>query len=110
MHANLKFIIENAVVNKLEFVDVLVYRDKHNFYTTIDKKTTFTGDYIPFNSYGPIKHKINLISCLTYRAIKVCSYRYLMIELENVRNIFKYLGYPLDNIDSIIATKINLMV
>ena len=64
MHANLKFTIENAVYSKLAFLDVLVHREKQHLYTSIYRKTTFTGDYIPFNSYSPIKQKINLISCL----------------------------------------------
>ena len=73
MHANLKFTMENAVDNNLVFLDVLVHREKQHFYTNIYRKTKFTGDYIPFNSYSPIKQKIDLISCLTYRAIKICS-------------------------------------
>ena len=103
MHANLKFTIENAVDSKLVFLDVLVHREKQYFYTSIYRKSTFTGDYIPLHSYTPIKQKINLISCLTYRVIKICSERYLKSELENLRNIFKDLGYPLDIIDSTIA-------
>ena len=94
-----------------QFGDALVHRDKHNFYTSIYRKTTFTGDYIAFNSYSPIKQKINLINSLTYRAIKIYSERYLKSELENVRNIFKDLGYPLDIIDSTISkTKHKLSV
>ena len=46
MHANLTFTIENAVDNKLAFLDALVDRNKHNFYRSIYRKTTFTGDYI----------------------------------------------------------------
>ena len=103
MHANLKFTMENSVDNKLAFLDVLVHWKNKKIYTSIYRKTTFTGDYIPFNSYSPIKQKINLISCLTYRAIKICSDGYLETELENVKNIFKDLGYPLDIIKSTIA-------
>ena len=103
MHINLNFTIENALNNKLAFLDVLVHREKQKFYTSIYRKTTFTGDYIPFNSFSPIKQKINLISCLTYRAMKICSEKYLKSELENLRNIFQNLGYPLDLIDSTIA-------
>ena len=103
MHANLKFTIKNAVDSKLAFLDILVHREKQHFYTSIYKKTTFTGDYIPFNSYSPIKQRIKLISCPTYRAINICSERYLKSEFENIRDIFIDLGYPLDIIDSTIA-------
>ena len=55
VHANLKFTFENTVDSKLAFLDVLVHREKQHFYTSIYRKTTFTGDYFPFNSYSPIK-------------------------------------------------------
>ena len=30
------------------------------------------GDYVPYNSYSPMRQKLNLISCLAYRAMKIC--------------------------------------
>ena len=83
MHANLKFTIENAVDSKLSFLDILVHQETQHFYTSIYRKTTYTGDYIPFNSYSPIKQKLNLISCLTYRVIKICSEKLVKSQLEN---------------------------
>ena len=103
MHANLKFTIENALDNKLEILNILVHREKHNLYSSIYRKTADTDDYTPFNSYIQIKQKISLISCLTYRVIRICSDRYLIIELENVRTTCKGLGYPLNIVDSTIA-------
>ena len=55
MHANFKFSIENALDGKLTFLNVLVHRDKQHFSTSIYKKTTFTSDYITFNSTVQVK-------------------------------------------------------
>ena len=43
-----------------------------------------------------MRQKLNLISCLAYRAMKICSERYLKTELAKVESIFATLGYPLD--------------
>ena len=77
MHANLEFTIEIAIENKLAFLVVMVNRENQNFYTNIYRKSTFIGDYVPYNSNSPMRQKLNLISCLAYRAIKICSERYL---------------------------------
>ena len=57
LHNNHDFTIENAVGNKLPFVDVLVHWDKQIFFTSVFKKNYFTGDYIPYNSYSPMQEK-----------------------------------------------------
>ena len=49
-----------------------------------------------------MRQKLNLISCLTYRAMKICSEKYLETELSNVERIFATLGYPLDIIKNTI--------
>ena len=99
MHRNLEFTLDNT----LAFLDVLLKFYKHNFYKSIYIKTTFTGDYITFNSYSSIGQKLNLNSCLTYKDIRNYFDRYLMFDLGNVKHIFKALGYPMDSIDSKIA-------
>ena len=96
MHANLEFTMEIAIDNKLALLDVMVRRKNQNFHTNIYRKRTFSGDYVPYNFYSPMRQKLNLISCLAYRAMKICSKGYLKTELVNVERIFTTLAYPLD--------------
>ena len=80
----------------------MVNRENQTFYTNIYRKSTFSGDYVPYNSYSPMRQKLNLISCLAYRAMKICSEKYLETELSNVERIFATLGYPQDIIKNTI--------
>ena len=59
MHANLEFTWEKATKNKLAFLDFMVYWEHQKFYTYINRKGTFCGDYVPYNSYSPIRQKLN---------------------------------------------------
>ena len=49
-----------------------------------------------------MQQKVNLISCLTYRALRLCSEEHLEDVILNVKRIFLNLGYPDDIIYSII--------
>ena len=69
LHHNLEFTMENSVDNKLHFLDVLVHFESVTFSTSVFRKIYFTGDYILYNSYSPMQQKVNLIICLTYRAL-----------------------------------------
>ena len=60
----------------------------------------YTGDYIPYNSYSPMQQNINLISFLTYKAIRLCSKVYLKDEILNVKNNFLNLGNLYDIVNS----------
>ena len=96
MHPSLSFTCEGEENNRLAFLDVLVEKNNNSFTTSVFRKKTFTGDYISWGSFNPISRKINLISCLTSRANKICSPSKLPDELENITKIFKDLGYPDD--------------
>ena len=73
----------------------------------IYRKPTWTGQYINFNSFVPLKIKRNLIRCLTERALRICSNDSLDSELENIRNIFLQNDYPLRLIDKTIMSTRN---
>ena len=94
IHSALTFTKEDEVNNSIAFLDVLIERSKPSFSTSVYRKSSFTGDYILWSSFCPKRYKINLISCLANRALKICSPSKLDTELENVANIFSALGYP----------------
>ena len=94
LHDSLVFTKENEVNDSLAFLDVHIERNHGSFITTVHRKSTFTGDYIPWSSFCPTKQKLNLISCLTHRALKICSPSKLDCEMENIYKLFSSLGYP----------------
>ena len=69
------------------------------------KKTTFTGQYLRWNSFSPQKRKLNLILTLTNRALKICSPDKLQPELDKITSILLANGYSDDVIKSAIAQK-----
>lgn len=94
MHAALSFTKEAEKNNSIPFLDVLVERSHTSFITSVSRKSSFTGDYILWKSFCPKRYKINLISCLTNRALKLCSTCRLDDELGRIAEIFAALGYP----------------
>ena len=62
--------------------------------TTVYRKPTFAGQYIPFQSFCPLSQKIGLISCLVFRAHKICSKKLFKEKLDKIKSIFGALGYP----------------
>ena len=94
LHPNLNFTIEKEKDNRLPFLDVLLVRTDTELLTTVYRKPTFAGQYIPFQSFCPLSQKINLISCLVFRAFKICSKKLFDEELDKIKSIFGALGYP----------------
>ena len=72
-HNKIKFTNEIESNNKLSFLDVKVTRENNNFITDVYRKPTFTGLGLNFNSFTPIKYKINNIKCLLFRTYEICS-------------------------------------
>jgi len=59
LHPALKFTVEYELHSTLSFLDVKVHNDGCQFITSIYRKPTFTGLYIPYDSFTPMKYKIN---------------------------------------------------
>lgn len=94
LHPSLKFTMEKEVNNSLAFLDVVVEKTGANFVTSVYRKPTFSGQYISWDSFCPVKRKVNLIRTLVHRALMICSKVKLDSELENIRSIFQSNGYP----------------
>ena len=62
LHPSLRFTFEKECNRTLPFLDVLVEKNDDEFVTSIYRKPTFTGQYIRWNSFCPMKRKTNLIS------------------------------------------------
>ena len=107
LHPSLRFTFEKECNRTLPFLDVLVEKNDHEFVTSIYRKPTFTGQYIRWNSFCPMKRKTNLISTLVHRALVICSKSTLENELSNIRSILINNGYPEAIINTVITKKIN---
>ena len=88
LHPSLKFTREHEADGSLPFLDVLVQRTPTSLNTSIYRKPTFVGQYIPWQSFCPTSQKTNLISCLVFRAYKICSKVKLSEEINNIKSIF----------------------
>jgi hypothetical protein len=94
LHSSLDFTVEDEKDLLLPFLDVLVERRRRSFVTSIYRKPTFSGEYVHWHSFTPLKRKTNIITCLVTRAVRICSPSKIDEEMENILNIFSNLCYP----------------
>ena len=107
LHSSPRFTFEKECNRTLPFLDVLVEKNDHEFVTSIYRKPTFTGQYIRWNSFCPMKRKTNLISTLVHRALVICSKSTLENELSNIRSILINNGYAEAIINTVMTKKMN---
>ena len=100
LHSSLSFTMEEESNGQLPFLDVLVERGDSSFLTSIYRKPTFTGLYLDWHSFVSKSRKLNLIRCLSYRALNICSECKIENELKAIKDIFIDNGYPEDFIDN----------
>ena len=93
LHPALKFTREMESDGQLPFLDVKVQRGEM-FVTRVYRKPTFTGLYIPFDSFVPFRYKRNLIKNLCSRATRLCSPPQLLTEIEFLKGVLTKNGYP----------------
>ena len=106
LHSSLLFSMEEENNNKLPFLHVLVERCKFSFITSVYRKPTLTGLYLSWDSFAPRSRKLNLIKCLSFRALNICCDSKIEEELKVIKDIFINNGYPEEDIDD----NINLTV
>ena len=84
--------------NLLQFVKYSLYvkkiRGLQDFLTSIYRKPTLTGQYIRWNSFEPKSRKTKLIGTLVHRALIIRSPSKLFYELDSIRSILSFYGYP----------------
>ena len=76
------------------------------FDTSVYRKPTFTGQYLRWEFFSPLKRKISLISASVHRALMICTKRRLNGEIERIKKILLDNGYPKNVINAQIAKKI----
>ena len=94
LHPSLKFTFQKEKGKCLPFLDVYVERTDIGFETSTYRKPTFTGQYLRWESFSPLKRKISLISTLVHRALIICTKRRLNGKIERIKKISLNNGYP----------------
>ena len=89
LHPSLRFTYGKESNHCLFFLDVLVERHNSEFLTSVYRKSTFTGQYLRWNSFSPQKRKINLIGTLVHRAFMICFKSKLDPELGKIHSFFR---------------------
>ena len=105
LHPSLKFTFEKEKGICLPFLDVYVERTNIGFETSVYRKPTFTGQYLRWQSFSPLKRKISLISTFLNRALMICAKRRFNGEIEPIKKILLDSGYPKNVINAQIAKK-----
>ena len=103
LHPFLRFAFEKESNLALPFLDVLVEKSSSKFSISIYRNTSFTGQYLRWNSFSQQKRKTKLILTLTHRAFAICFPKRLPAELDKIKFILQTNGYPEHIIKSFMA-------
>ena len=106
LRSSLTFTVDEKKDNKLPFLDVLVERRSFAFVTCLYINPTFTGLYLSWDVFALKSKKVNLIKCLSFRTLKICSDNKIKSEFEQIKNLFFRNGYP----EEVIVDTINKTV
>ena len=87
LHSSLQFTFEKEKNNSLPSLDVHVEHTKGSYVTKVYRKPTFTGQYLRWESFTPIKRKASLVSTLVHCALKICSRSKLKEEINRIKEI-----------------------
>ena len=99
---------EPEVENQLTVFDVHITKTREGVETKIFRKPPFTGLYINWQSYVPLKYKKNLLFTLLDRADKICySYAFIHQEFRKISTLLQKNGFPTHFIDHHIAKFFN---
>ena len=77
---NIQFTIDTFENNNVHFLDLLIL---DNLEIDIFRKSTFTGQYLDFNSFIPWHYKVSWIRGLVHRAKSICSSNSIFIKQTN---------------------------
>ena len=81
-------------------------KDGTRFLISIYRKSTFTGQYIRWNSFSPQARKISFIKTFVHRALTICSKTKLGSEFDKIKQLLIENGYPADVLLSCINQKL----
>ncbi len=99
-HPAIRFTMELESHNCLPFLDVNVTKicgsnQVWKLATSVYRKPSDVGHFIPFMSYHSMEHKMAAIKCFTHRAFSHCSsVQFRQQELSFIYDLFRKNGFP----------------
>ena len=91
-----KFTSEIEENGSLSFLDIKISRENNKFVTSVYRKPTFSGVFTNVESFIPDIYKRGLIETLLHRNFRLRSnYENFHGEIETLKSILKYNGYPI---------------
>jgi hypothetical protein len=95
LHPNIKLTIEHERDDTLPFLDLLLKRNSDgSIQRSVYRKATWSGQYLHFHSFAPIRYKRGLVITLFERARRICSKETLGEEMRFLNNTLNKNGYP----------------
>ena len=106
LHLSLKFTFEKEKGKCLPFLDIYFERTDIDFETSVYRKPTFTGQYLLWESFSPLKREISLISTFLHRVLMICTKRKLNKVIEWIKKILMDNAHPKSVFNAQIAKEI----
>lgn len=92
---HLQFTVEHESDNSIPFLDMKVIRNEENILKTCWYRKPMSSDrYISYHSYHPLKMKINLITALKTRALRLSHRDFQRESLKKLQLILYENSYP----------------
>ena len=106
LYPSFKFTFEKEKNKCLPLLDVYFEKTNIGFETSVYPKPTFTGQYLRWESFSPLKRKTSLISTLLHWFLMICIKRTLNEEMEQIKKLLLDNTYLKNVINAQIAKKI----
>ena len=94
LHPSLKFTFKKETGQCVPFLDVYIERTDIGFETSVYRKPTFSGWYLHWEYFSPLKRKTSLIFTLVHQDLMICTKRRLNGEIEWIKKMLLDNGYP----------------
>jgi hypothetical protein len=96
LHENIKFTSEVEIDGKIAFLDVLLQRRADGFLSRgVYHKSTWSGQYLHFRSFAPMKYKRGLVRTLFHRVRRISTEDNLEADEKIIFDALIENGYPL---------------
>ena len=96
INSSIQFTLEMETSGSIAFLDVLLTRELDgSLSTSIFRKPTHTGRYLPFNSHHPFSQKVSIAGTLYSRAEKIINNESnRKSELSKIKDTLQSNGFP----------------